>query len=159
MKKRGYQMNIGGASILLVLLVFALTVFAILSMKASYQELMRSENTRDSVERYYEADAKSEEALLSVRKIMSETMKQTDMAEIDYLKEYIKNDKTLEFDENSRVLTCLVFVDYNKKIEMKLKIADNFSDGYEILSHKLLVTDQGTYEDEEIEIWDGVIDD
>lgn len=159
MKKRGYQMNIGGASILLVLLVFALTVFAILSMKASYQELMRSENTRDSVERYYEADVKSEEALLSVGKIMSEAMKQTDMAEIDYLKEYIKNDKTLEFDENSRVLTCLVFVDYNKKIEMKLKIADNFSDGYEILSHKLLVTDQGTYEDEEIEIWDGVIDD
>lgn len=159
MKKQDFQMNIGGASILLVLLVFALTVFAILSMRASYHELKMSEKTRDSVEQYYEVDAKSEEALLSIQEVMYDAMKQTKVAEIEYLKKEIAKDECFTFDENSHVLTCLIAVDYNKMIETKLKIADNFSDGYEILSHKLLVNESDNYDNDEIDIWDGVIDD
>lgn len=159
MKKQDFQMNIGGASILLVLLVFALTVFAILSMKASYHELKMSEKTRDSVEQYYEVDAKSEEALLSIQEVMYDAMKQTKVTEIEYLKNEIAKDEYFTFDENSHVLTCLIAVDYNKTVETKLKIADNFKDGYEILSHKLLVNESDNYDNDEIDIWDGVIDD
>lgn len=158
MKKRGYQMNIGGASILLLLLVFALTVFAILSMRASYQELKMSEKTRDAVERYYQADVKSEETLMSVREIMRSAMEQSLMSEIEYLKEEIAKDKNLKFDENSHVLTCLVSVDYNKSIETRLKIPKEFSKDYEILSHKMIVDEQEDYENEGIDIWDGIID-
>ena len=159
MKKKDFQMNIGGASILLVLLVFAVTVFAILSMRASYHELKMSEKTRDSVEQYYEVDAKSEEALLSIQEVMYDAMKQTEMEEIEYFKKEIAKDECFTFDEISHVLTCLIAVDYNKNVETKLKIADNFEDGYEILSHKLLVNESDNYENDGIDIWDGVIDD
>lgn len=53
-------MNIGGASIILLLIVFALTIFAALSVRASYHELKLAEETRRSVETYYKADAMAE---------------------------------------------------------------------------------------------------
>ncbi len=57
--KNEFHMNIGGASIILLLIVFALTIFAALSVRASYHELKLAEETRRSVETYYEADAKA----------------------------------------------------------------------------------------------------
>ncbi len=57
-----YHMNIGGASILLLITVFALTVFAVLSIRASYNEKQMAQKAREAVERYYEADARAEEA-------------------------------------------------------------------------------------------------
>ena len=38
MKNPRYHMNIGGASIILLIAVFGLTVFAVLSIRASYKE-------------------------------------------------------------------------------------------------------------------------
>ena len=158
MKKQDYQINIGGASILLVLLVFALTVFAILSMRASYHELKMSENTRDSIEQYYDVDAKSEEALFSIQEVMYHAMNQTTVTEIEYFKNEIAKDASFSFDEISHVLTCIIPVDYNKTIETRIQLADNFRDGYEILSHKMLVK-ENDYVNDEIDIWDGIIDD
>lgn len=54
-------MNIGGASIILLLIVFALTIFAVLSVRASYHELKLAEETRRSVEAYYTVDSLAEE--------------------------------------------------------------------------------------------------
>lgn len=58
--KNEFHMNIGGASIILLLIVFALTIFAALSVRASYHELKLAEETRRSVETYYKADATAE---------------------------------------------------------------------------------------------------
>lgn len=59
--KNEFHMNIGGASIILLLIVFALTIFAALSVRASYHELKLAEETRRSVEAYYKADSMAEE--------------------------------------------------------------------------------------------------
>lgn len=157
MKKHSYHLNIGGASILLLLVVFAMTIFAVLSMRASYYELKMSEKTRDSVENYYSADAKTEEALMYVSKVMSEANKQSEALPFEYFISEIKDNTALQFDELAGVLTCIVPVDYNKSIETKLNIPNDFSKNYDILSYKLIVSPQ-EYESGADEIWDGIID-
>lgn len=59
-KTNEYHMNIGGASIILLIIVFALTIFAILSVRASYHEMKLATKTRESVENYYELDSEAE---------------------------------------------------------------------------------------------------
>lgn len=159
MKKQGYQMNIGGASILLLLVVFAMTVFAVLSMRASYHEVKMAEKTRDSIQSYYNADAKVEDTKMLVAKIMGAAMKQTETSPIDYLKRNISEVENLEFDEASDILTCVIPMDYNKNIVTKLQIPNDFVDGYEVISQKMIVLEQEDYDFGDMEIWDGVIDD
>ena len=66
MKNPRYHMNIGGASIILLIAVFGLTVFAVLSIRASYKERQMAQKNREAVEAYYEADARAEEIFAQV---------------------------------------------------------------------------------------------
>lgn len=67
-----FRMNIGGASIILILVVISMCIFAILSVRASYNELKLARNSRDYVEEYYRADAKAERFVAGISKMLSE---------------------------------------------------------------------------------------
>ncbi|MBP5158965.1 MAG: hypothetical protein ILP10_01550 [Lachnospiraceae bacterium] len=56
----GFKINIGAPSIILLLVVFALTVFALLSIRASYNELKLARTSRESVDKYYKALGEAE---------------------------------------------------------------------------------------------------
>lgn len=58
-KGKGLHLNIGAASIILIMLVFALCTFAALSIKASNSEYKLAEKTARSVREYYEAEAEA----------------------------------------------------------------------------------------------------
>ena len=158
MKKHSYQLNIGGASILLLLVVFAMTVFAVLSMRASYHEVKMSEKTRDSVENYYLADAKTEEILMYISNVMKEANNQLDVAVVDYFKNEISSKEELTFDETTGILTCVVPVDYNKNLETNIIISKDSARDYEVVSSKMIVHEMQDYDNDLLEIWDGVID-
>ena len=62
-ERKGLLLSVGTPSILLVLLVFVLSVFALLSIRASANEQKLADKTAKSVKEYYAADAKAEYAL------------------------------------------------------------------------------------------------
>ena len=56
---------------ILLLIVFALTVFAALSVRASYHEMKLAEKTKESVQAYYQADSRAVERYEEIRKAFS----------------------------------------------------------------------------------------
>ncbi|MBO7401861.1 MAG: hypothetical protein J6U10_02600 [Lachnospiraceae bacterium] len=65
-----YHMNVGGASMILLLVVFALTIFAALSVRASYHEMKLSEKTRNAVQEYYLMDKKATEKMVAIEEAL-----------------------------------------------------------------------------------------
>ncbi len=62
-----FKLNIGGPSIILLLTVLGLSVFAVLSIRASYNGLKMSRTTAEAVGMYYEAEALAEEVEYNIR--------------------------------------------------------------------------------------------
>ncbi len=69
----GFKINIGAPSIILLLVVFALTVFALLSIRASYNELKLARTSRESVDKYYKALGESEKLRAQIDQIRERT--------------------------------------------------------------------------------------
>lgn len=155
-QKNRYHMNIGGASILLILVIFSLTIFAILSLRASYHEVKMSEKTKTSVEAYYEADAKAEEILMQVSEAV---ISQENTLDLVQLVNDLSTVENLEIDESTHILTYIVSMDYNRTLEVKLQLPKKSKDKITIYSWKMISTEQGDYVDSGMEdIWDGLLD-
>jgi hypothetical protein len=154
-QKSSYHMNIGGASILLVLAIFALTVFAILSLRASYHELKMSEKTRDSVQAYYEADAKAEEYYMQI----TQTLASEESLTTDQLIEKLSDINGLQIDDTTNIMTYVVPTDYNMVLRVQLELPKSFQGLAKIQSWRMITSEQGDYDASSTEeIWDGILD-
>lgn len=71
-ENKGLVMNVGTSSVILILLVFALSVFALLSIRASNSELQLTEKTGESIQEYYQADKEAQYALCYIKKIVED---------------------------------------------------------------------------------------
>ena len=69
---REFKWNVGGSLIILIIVVFALAIFSVLSIKASNSDLVLAKKTRDSVEEYYNADAEAEILLMKINQQLLE---------------------------------------------------------------------------------------
>lgn len=150
MKNLKYHMNIGGASVILLIAVFALTVFAVLSIRASYNEKRMAERNRDAVESYYAADRKAEEAYAGVVNAWraAEGEKRTAAAVLDAAG--IPEDVTAQAQEDC--IICYVGVDYNRTLRLVLQLGETECN---IKEWRLVSDSYGSYE-EQIDLWDGV---
>ena len=154
-QKNSYHMNIGGASILLILVIFSLTIFAILSLRASYHEVKMSEKTKTSIEAYYKADAKAEEILMQVSEAIAI---QEEFLDLTILAKDLSVE-SLQIDESTHILTYLVQIDYNRNLEVKLQLPEKSQNQITVHSWRMISTEQGDYEDTSMEdIWDGILD-
>lgn len=100
-ENKGLVINVGTSSVVLILLVFALSVFALLSIRASNSELQLAMRTGESVQEYYTADAASEYALCYIQQIV-------ESSKIEELEEKLKGinvsgQKELEKLENVKL--------------------------------------------------------
>ncbi len=150
-KSKEYHMNIGGASIILLLVVFALTVFAVLSVRASYHEMKLADKTREYIEAYYSADAKAEEIYRSICLGWADCNPSG-----DFMLTANEVINTSEYHELMRItngtLCYTVPVDENRNINVQLTPDD---DGLKITSWRLSEYESELYfEDDEL-IWDG----
>ena len=154
MENSKYRMNIGGASILLLIAVFAMTVFAVLSIRASYNELQIAEKNRDSVEAYYEADAIAEStyaALCDAWQAAGIQMRQ-DAAAV--LGSVAGLDQDIIFEAAGEVLDYFVKVDYNRTIQVTLHFS---AEGCHVAGWHMVAEEIGSYNGEIVEVWDGVV--
>lgn len=63
-----FKLNIGGPSIILLLTVLGLSVFAILAIRASYNGLKLARTSAESAAVYYAADSEADRVLFTIRK-------------------------------------------------------------------------------------------
>ncbi|MBQ9120145.1 MAG: hypothetical protein IJY09_08870 [Lachnospiraceae bacterium] len=167
MKDSKYHLNIGAASMLLLMLVLAMTVFAVLSVRASYRELEMAKKNTESVEAYYAADTAAECMYAKVLHIWRELSGQERsaltvaeqlekvVAEPTFLAKLGVDSDDLRVYAEKETLRCEVVVDYSKTIEMTINITEKICD---VTGWSLRCKEDGLYTGEELEIWDGVIE-
>ena len=157
-KKLEFRINVGGSSIILIIVVFALAVFAVLSIKASNSDLVLAKKTRTAVSEYYQADSTAE----------------TYLAEIDQLLQSEKTSETLK-----KALKTLSFqpvlesesasegnISYNVKINdtatlevvLTYKLDSINAPFYDVTVWKVNQEDVGDYDFDNFQFWDGTID-
>lgn len=159
--KASHRLNIGGASIILILLVFALTVFAVLSIRTSYHELKLAEKTRDSVEAYYNADSKAEETLMLLDdKLAVFYANGTEVDLKELYSELLKVEGVTEITEQDKLVNYEVNINDSSilKVKLKLDLTMNNNPAFAVESWKMVTAEQGSYDTDEIDIWDGTIE-
>ncbi len=148
MKNPRYHMNIGGASIILLIAVFGLTVFAVLSIRASYKERQMAQKNREAVEAYYEADARAEEIFAQVANKWEDAGRVgSAQAVLDALK--LSEEMEAKVAENE--ISFQVDVDHNRVLYVSLGLDKG---GCSVLHWKLVSGTSGSY-GESIDLWDG----
>lgn len=68
--EREWKVSMGASSLLMVIVIFALTIFAVLSVQASSQDLLLAKKTREQVQSYYEADTTAEHLLRQITLVL-----------------------------------------------------------------------------------------
>lgn len=158
-KKDGFHMNIGGASILLVLVIFSLTVFAVLSLRASYHEMKLAQKNKEAVEAYYAADSKAEEYLQQIDDAVKKQMAEHGTIDTSLLCKSVSQSGELKLEENSNNLTFNVRIGYNMNLEVTIQSPNDQDTGINVTSWRIVSTAQGNYDSNVEEIWDGILDD
>lgn len=154
MENSKYRMNIGGASILLLIAVFAMTVFAVLSIRASYNELRIAEKNRDSVEAYYEADAIAESTYAALCGAWQAAGLEERQDAAAVLGRAPGLDQDIVFEAAGEVLDYYVKIDYNRTIQVTLRFS---AEGCHVDGWRMKAEEIGSYSGEIVEIWDGVV--
>ena len=70
-REKGLVLNVGTPSVLLILLVFTLTIFSLLSIRVSNHEWNLAQKTSASVTEYYAADQKAEYLLCKIDSLLA----------------------------------------------------------------------------------------
>lgn len=132
--KQKMHINTGGGFVILLISVLALTVFAVLSIRASYNELRMAERMRNSVEAYYEADQRAGERCAEIFRAWEMTQPG----------DRVEQEHSFELE-----------VDYNRILKVRIH---SDKENCAITEWKLESSEYGSYEGESIEIWNGSIE-
>lgn len=145
-----YHMNIGGASVILLIAVFALTVFSVLSIRASYNEKQLAERSRDAVESYYEADTRAEEAYAGIVNAWRAAQgRERGAAAVLGAADIPEG---VIADAEGDCIICYVGIDYNRTLRLVFEVGETKCT---VKEWRLVSDSYGSYE-EELDIWDGV---
>ena len=141
-----YHMNVGGASMILLMVVFAMTVFAALSVRASLHEKRLSEKTRAAVEDYYRMDSEAEEKKIAITN--------------DYFSYLANGGKAADYSidgynvENGLISYTVSGDLGSNKLYVTLKLTDS---GVSVKKWALDEHEEGDYGEGGEEIWNGII--
>lgn len=177
-EEKGYRFNIGGASILLILVVLALSIFALLSVRASYHERKLAQKTSEAASGYYAADGTAEElyaaaaeafkksALNRDKRSAVDTADDTEAAPGLSQEEMLSVVlKALEDDGRAQNVAAEgteiyyeVPVSEASRIVVKLNADMDGRAVLSVLSWKMVTEEQGDYGGAGLDIWDGEVE-
>jgi hypothetical protein len=140
-------MNISGSLVILLFAVIAVTIFAVLSVRAAWHEYKLAQKADESIKAYYTADTKAGFMINAMNANAEEIMDSEGTLNTDTLceslsDEALNDDATLENTKDT--ITCSIGVDYNRTIQAVLD-ADNETGRLTVLSYRTLINDEGTY--------------
>ena len=133
MSKREAPPAVGGSSLLIIFAVLCLTIFALLSLSTVQADRRMAEASLQAVKDYYEADAKAEAILASLRQ-----------GEVPV-------EGVGELEQNGTVYCYQCVVSDVQALEVEVKIIGS---DYEILRWQLVSTAEWET-DESLNVWNG----
>lgn len=173
-ERKGLLLSVGTPSILLVLLVFVLSVFALLSIRASANEQKLADKTAKSVEEYYAADAKAEYALgyidsvlesakisdLKMELLNMKNSNEDNLKGLKDLKVTMKSSGDFQAKKMREVVAEVSFAFPVKEKETLCVALQLLADRtYKITEWKVSMEELGEYDSNyDVELWDGQVD-
>lgn len=146
-----FRINIGAPSIILILVVSALTVFALLSIRASYNELTLAEASRDSAVNYYRSDSYGVEMRAEIEDIVSELASQPEKL----MQALADKDGVTSVDMEQGYVEYEVRVNDNSRLRIGLAF-DEPQKGCRVVLHKIVVDPMEGYSGSAFEILDPI---
>ena len=93
------RMNTGGALVILVILVVAMSLFAVLAIQSSLNEKRLSTKTKEGIENYYKLDAEAERIYAGIDEIVSTSNNvSSDLTEVRTKNEMKKDDGSIKVE-------------------------------------------------------------
>ena len=87
------RMNTGGALVILVILVVAMSLFAVLAIQSSLNEKKLSTKTKEGIENYYKLDAEAERVYARIDEIVAKSSNiSSELVELKEIKDARKDD-------------------------------------------------------------------
>lgn len=171
-ENKGLVMNVGTSSVILILLVFALSVFALLSIRASNSELQLTEKTGESIQEYYQADKEAQYALCYIKKIVEDfkveelegklgslkDVKDKGLANLLDITLHLQKDVIFTGKQKDRLGTIeyVIYMEEGKRLEVSLALQGDRS----LLVEKWCMVKEPWTEEEfgqDAELWDGMV--
>ena len=91
------RMNTGGALVILVILVVAMSLFAVLAIQSSLNEKKLSNKTKEGIENYYKLDAEAERIYARIDEIVAKSNNiSSELTELKEIKEAGKADSDIK---------------------------------------------------------------
>lgn len=176
-ERKGLVLNVGISSMILIFLALVLSVFGLLSVRASVNEWKLAKKTGESVVEYYDADAKAE----YTRCLMGAFVEETDLekleeclvglqagryegiTDLENVKVQIKENSTYVENENGEnkplqigTISYDIFIKEGSRLEVELELYNNRT--LQIAKWKMVKDSNLVLELEEgTELWDGVV--
>ena len=143
----GFKLNVGGPSIILLLCVLGLSMFAVLTIRAAYNGLKLARTSRDAVTEYYDADLAMDEAVYRINSaVMSvKETRGTELSDAD-IEQAVKEISGVENVQNGTV-TVSVRVNDSSVIRTCLYYyqTDSLDLDMRVLSRRLVTDDMEGY--------------
>ena len=154
-KKTNVSVGMGGTLIITVFVVLCLMIFAALSFSTAYSDLKLSKKAQEMTRDYYSIHGRAEEILSQI----SDVLYDSDVNEKEEI--IISKLSAIDFesfiDEENLVAEYEVLGQKNQKINVILNILhDSKGYYYEIAAWNLSNIQLPIYEDEIIDIWEGI---
>ncbi|WP_312815951.1 hypothetical protein [Sedimentibacter sp.] len=159
--KNNISMGMGGTLVLVIFVVLCLTVFATLSFTTAYSDLKLVNKTQEMTSDYYIIEGIAEKKLSEI----FNTMIAAAHGDInDYyhslsaLLSRIEDVTVINSDKNNFNIYYEVHGDKNQKICVTLRISNDITNKptYEILTWNLANIKLPVYEEEYIDLWEGI---
>lgn len=150
-KRMNVSVGMGGTLIITVFVVLCLMVFAVLSFTTAHSDLKLSNKSQEITVDYYSIHGKAEEKLSEICDVLYETSED----------KIISNLLTIEgvslINDENIIVQYEVLGEKNQKISVELNIMHNTKGYYyQITAWNLSNIVLPVYEDEIIDIWEGI---
>ena len=152
-RRTNVSVGMGGTLIITVFVVLCLMIFASLSFVTAYSDLKMSKKAQEITADYYSIHGKAEEKLAEI----SDVLYDIDInEEKDKVLRKLSDIDGVRVDEENLTLQYEVLGLKNQKISVDLNILQTDRFYYEIEAWNLSSIELPIYEDEIIDIWEGI---
>ncbi|MDD4678396.1 MAG: hypothetical protein PHN25_04260 [Tissierellia bacterium] len=152
-RRTNVSVGMGGTLIITVFVVLCLMIFASLSFVTAYSDLKMSKKAQEITADYYNIHGNAEEKLAEI----SDVLYDIDInEEKDKVLRKLSDIDGVRVDEENLTLQYEVLGPKNQKISVDLNILQTDRFYYEIEAWNLSSIELPVYEDEIIDIWEGI---
>lgn len=152
-KRTNVSIGMGGTLIITIFVMLCIMIFVTLSFATAYSDLKLSKKAQEITADYYNIHGKAEEKLAEISDVLYDININEEKENI--LRKLSDIDE-IAIDDENLIIQYEVLGEMNQKISVALSILHSDKFCYEIETWNLSNIELPVYEDENIDIWEGI---